>query len=199
MTNSWHFRGLDSRSGKLQIFKDCKVCLRTSMLYRSYRRIYHAHTEHFAWQVSGLLFFFFKTLQCAWRTFRVSLHHSGAAWVSDIKHVNYQAARRALRTGKWLLLVVSVTQHPCTSNMTHRRLFRVPCFFSCGWTVGWCDPECPLMEMPPSWFAMVSATRAELLNYNYLRILKTKTFPGAKFCNKFALSCLEFLVKKPAF
>ena len=52
------------------------------------------------------------------------------------------------------------------------------------------------MEMPPSWFAMVSATRAELLNYNYLRILKTKTFPGAKFCNKFALSCLEFLVKK---
>lgn len=112
MTNSWHFRGLDSRSGKLQIFKDCKVCLRTSMLYRSYRRIYHAHTEHFAWQVSGLLFFFFKTLQCAWRTFRVSLHHSGAAWVSDIKHVNYQAARRALRTGKWLLLVVSVTQHP---------------------------------------------------------------------------------------
>lgn len=112
MTNSWHFRGLDSRSGKLQIFKDCKVCLRTSMLYRSYRRIYHAHTEHFAWQVSGLLFFFFKTLQCAWRTFRVSLHHSGAAWVSDIKHVNYQAARRALRTGKWLLLVDSVTQHP---------------------------------------------------------------------------------------
>ena len=56
------------------------------------------------------------------------------------------------------------------------------------------------MEMPPSWFAMVSATRAELLNYNYLRILKTKTFPGAKFCNKFALSCLEFLLKKkPAF
>lgn len=26
------------------------------------------------------------------------MHHSGPAWVSDIKHVNYQAARRALRT-----------------------------------------------------------------------------------------------------
>jgi len=31
-------------------------------------------------------------------TLKVSLHHSGPAWVSDINHVNYQAARRALTT-----------------------------------------------------------------------------------------------------
>ncbi|XP_073245631.1 cytosolic non-specific dipeptidase-like isoform X1 [Porites lutea] len=31
-------------------------------------------------------------------TLKVSLHHSGPPWVSDINHVNYQAARRALTT-----------------------------------------------------------------------------------------------------
>ena len=32
-----------------------------------------------------------------------------------------------------------------------------------------------------------------------LRILKTKTFPDVKFCSKFALSCLEIIVKDQSF
>ena len=35
--------------------------------------------------------------------------------------------------------------------------------------------------------------------HNFLRILKTKTFPGMKFCNEFALSYLEIIVKDQLF
>ena len=45
-------------------------------------------------------------------------------------------------------------------------------------------------------FLETSATfRAHCGCYNFLRILRTKMFPGMKFCNKFALSYLEIIVK----
>ena len=41
--------------------------------------------------------------------------------------------------------------------------------------------------------------RASIGCYNFLRISKTKTFPGIKLCNKFALSYLEIIVKSQLF
>ena len=41
--------------------------------------------------------------------------------------------------------------------------------------------------------------RAHFGCHNFLRILKTKTFPGMRFCKKFALSYLEIIVKDQVF
>ena len=46
----------------------------------------------------------------------------------------------------------------------------------------------PFLETPETFWVYFGCC-------NFLRISKTKTFPGVKFCNKFALSYLEIIVK----
>ena len=50
----------------------------------------------------------------------------------------------------------------------------------------------PFLESPETF-------RVYLWCYNFLPISENKTFPGTKFCNKFALSYLEIIVKGQLF
>ena len=103
----------------------------------------------------------------------------GSPWITDYfgPKVSYESRTSGFSTQTQKFKTIVVTNGYKNAPSQRLRIFR-------NWRA--------FLETPETF-------RAYFGCHNFLRILKTKTFQGIKFCNKFALSYLEIIVKGQLF